>query len=76
MPEDTTRVLRAMVEDGLIPEPSELEKRRFAHLSVEEMFGVGALLEAGKMAGEPPTLSEAIREARVVVERARADRRS
>jgi hypothetical protein len=73
---DRLRVLMAMVEDGLLPEPTELEKRRFARLSVAEMFGVGVWLEAGKRAGETPTLSEAIREAQEVVERNRARRKS
>lgn len=68
---DGSRVVVAMVEDELIPELTELEKRRFARLSIEEIFCVGVLLEAGQRAGEPPTLSEAIREASEVSERKR-----
>jgi hypothetical protein len=66
------RVLAAMVEDGLLPdEPTELERRRFARLGPGEMFYVGVLLEAGKRAGDIPTLSEAIRKAQEASERIR-----
>jgi hypothetical protein len=55
------RLLQAMADDGLLPEaPTKLEKRRFARLSMWEMFEVGVLLEASQRAGAPIALSEAI----------------